>query len=299
MKTAFCTISTKSHLFKAKTLLESIAKFSNADLFCLITDNDRYPLEEEDTINWSDLSELDSPFSEAIIKKYKGDKLRWACKPLYLTHLLQQGYDAVLYGDNDICFFNSPDFLFQKLAISAVLLTPHFYPADPTEHQSQLEANFKIGLFNAGFIGVNKEAHKALEWWAGCCAYNVKQAFHRGLNDDQKYLDLFPILFDDVHILKHRGCNVGAWSLKTSEVKKNDNYVTLNHDPLIFMHFNPFTIRSILNGEEVLLKPILTKYIAELKRFNPEYDVESELKNRSLIRAKIRHFFWKLERKLE
>ena len=124
--------------------------------------------------------------------------------------------------------------IFDELKKYNVLLTPHFYPTSPKSNQTWLEANFRIGLYNAGFIGVNKNAVDALEWWRDCCLYEIKKSYWRGLFDDQKYLDLFPILFDGVKILKNRGCNLAGWN----------DYTTLEKEGVVFVHFNEFTLNK-------------------------------------------------------
>lgn len=300
MKRAFCTISTLSHVFKSKAMLESVRSQTKADLFCLLTDKGS-PEMENDGINYHSLDVLNGLHAKSIIEKYTGNPLRWSCKPLYIEYLLKQGYDAVIYGDNDLYFYASADFLFDKLESYDVLLTPHFYPIDYNENQDQLEANFRVGLFNAGFIGVSKNALPAMNWWAGCCKYNVKKAPGRGLFDDQKYLDLFPILFDRVEILKHRGCNVAAWNIRESKRSVENGEIMLNaSDKLVFIHYNIFTIKSIVDGEDPILAEPLTNYELHLQKYNPNYTISNELvAERRTFREYLRHRIWRLKRLFE
>lgn len=262
-------------MFKAQALYESLKSITKADFFCLLTDrlnNTPYPFTVDN------LNILESDLAKKIKGKYSGNKLRWACKSLYLNHLLCSGYDKVIYIDNDIFFYESPDFLFEKLNTSSVLLTPHFYPFDPTKDQNWLEANYRVGLFNAGFIGVNSSAKLMLDWWSKCCLYNIKKSFWRGLFDDQKYLDLVPILFENVEILNHKGCNVAGWNLIPSARSHDENKkVILDHKwPLVFIHFNYYTIESIVNKKDIFLWDHWQEYSGLLKSINPQYDVKSE-----------------------
>lgn len=299
-KTACCTISTQSHLFKAHALLESVRENSSADLFCLVTDS--LPPEGLLThVTYVSPERLDSPLATRIKKRYRGNELRWASKPLMLLYLLDMGYEQVIYVDNDICFYASPDFLFHRLETDAVLLTPHFYPADATRNQDWLEANFRVGLFNAGFVGASAKGRKALEWWGECCAYNVKKSYRRGLFDDQKYLDLMPVLFDGVNILKHKGCNVARWN-KELGIRGTDaqGKLTLAGYPLVFIHFNVFTIRAIAEGDDPLLAPYLQQYEALLNRFDAAYRIKSEYaKPKHNLREYARHLRWRLARFFE
>jgi hypothetical protein len=47
-----------------------------------------------------------------------------------MGHLLQS-YDKVVYLDNDIYFFSSPNFIWDELDDNDVLLTPHHYSRNP------------------------------------------------------------------------------------------------------------------------------------------------------------------------
>jgi hypothetical protein len=276
MKQAFCTITTQSHLFKVKALFESLSKYPDIDFFCLITDSSEVP----NTVfgeQYHTLGDLNGYHFEAIKRKYKGDKLRWSLKPVYIKHLLQNGYNKVIYCDNDIFFFENPQFLFVKLDKSDVLLTPHWYPHNPKKEQNWLEANFRVGLYNAGFFAANQHSLKALDWWAECCIYNVKKAFNRGMFDDQKYLDLMPVVFENVEVLKHKGCNVAGWNTTEFVFSKIEEKIYVNEKfPLVFIHFTPLSFREFSNNKH-LLNNYLQKYIVNLKKHNSGYSFEKEI----------------------
>lgn len=264
----FCTISTTSHLFKAFALADSIAAYGY-DLHVLVVDEtfkDAVP----GNVILHDLQELTDEMSRKLIAKYQGnkDKLRWAMKPCFLNKLLLSE-TKVIYVDNDVLFYNDPGFLFDLLDTDKVLLTPHFYHSDPSKEQNWLEANFRVGLYNAGFIGVNQHAYAMLQWWAGCCLYNIKKSFWRGLFDDQKYLDLVPVIFDEVKIVKHKGCNLAGWNyaaysiIETAEIANN----------LVFVHFADLTMKAF-SEPGCAFNPIYNQYISALKRYKPAYRFE-------------------------
>ena len=260
-------------------MLGSVKDLSATDLFCLVVDADM-PSEDGSGVVFHSLDVLQGGLAVAIKKKYKGNRLRWSCKPLYLAYLIQLGYDSVIYVDNDVYFFSSPDFLFEKLEHCSVLLTPHHYPMDPASSQNWLEANYRVGLYNAGFVGVSQSSVSALDWWAECCLYNVKKSAWRGLFDDQKYLDLLPIIFDGVEVLKHRGCNVAGWNATTSirSVDAGGGLVLASRWPLVFIHFTPLTYRYVLEGKDDLLEPFLNIYQERLRAYNPFYRIEQDMR---------------------
>lgn len=297
MKTAVCTISTRSHRFKTRALFLSLKQYTQADFFALYTDHP-LPLEDDGLYDPVPFEQLISK-ETAALAKYNKDKRRWACKPFFMLHLLNKGYDAVIYVDNDICFYASPDFLFDKLKEQSILLTPHYYPADPQKNQIWLEANFRVGLYNAGFIGVSKKGIEALQWWGNCCLYNVKKAYFRGLFDDQKYLDLMPVLFDGIEILKHRGCNVAGWNVETSirSLNENGELRLSKYWPLIFIHYNYFTIQGILSQKDPLLQPYWERYLELIGKENPSYNPTKEVNQwKNYIRPYIDLFKYNINR---
>lgn len=298
MKTAICTIGTESHLFKSKALLSSLERHSSADRFCLLTDARSLPEPVcGETYHTPEI--LTSPLASALKKKYRGNALRWSCKPLYLLYLLELGYDRVIYVDNDICFFSPADFLFEELENVSVMLTPHFYAASPGKSANWFEANFWVGLYNAGFVGATQNGLPALYWWAECCLYNVKQSAWRGLFDDQKYLDLLPVVFDDVKILKHKGCNVAGWNIETCPRTLRDGYPRIADRWLVvFVHFTPLTFTNILSGKDPALAGLLETYLHALKEWNPRYSPEPRRRYRDYL-LYLRHTRWRFIRFFE
>lgn len=289
----FCTISTVSHLYKTYALADSLAAFGGI-LNVLLVDGKSIPeVQTPPNIMFFSLNNLNDEIGKEIISKYKQkDKLRWALKPVFLNFLLKK-HSKVIYVDNDIFFFNNFSFLFEKLNKKSILLTPHFYEVNPEKNQNWLEANFRVGLYNAGFIGVNRNAIPALQWWANCCFYNVKKSYTRGLFDDQKYLDLIPVLFDNIKIIKHRGCNLAGWNYKSfpslSEKKKSI---------LIFIHFAELSLIEFSKKENQWHKQYIS-YCNSLKKYNPNYLFKRKLWNRNTFYNYLYFLCWKFYRLFE
>jgi hypothetical protein len=267
----FCTITTLSHLYKVYALAESLK--NQRHLFVLnvlvIDDNGSF---EYDNCRFLKLSEISSQHNAAqIIAKYSGnkDKLRWSLKPVLIKYLLlQPGNDRLIYLDNDLFFFSDYEFLFELLHRHRFILTPHHYKNDPNKNQNWLEANFRIGLYNAGFVGANKEAVQTLQWWADCCLYRCEKNSFRGLFDDQKYLDIIPIIEESALIIRHKGCNVAGWNTEICQRKIVDHRVLIDgRFDIVFIHFNENTIREIVAGSDSILFNYYRAYVETLKRF--------------------------------
>jgi len=295
----FCTISTKSHLFKTKALADSLNKF-NMHLHVLVVDEDEV-LDKTEFITYYNLKFINSITGIKLIAKYKNqsDKFRWALKSVFMMHLLTQT-EKIIYVDNDIYFYNNPKILFDLLDTNIILLTPHFYDSNPNANQNWLEANFKVGLYNAGFMGVNKNAINALQWWSECCLYNTKKSYWRGLFDDQKYLDLIPILFDDVMVIKHRGCNLAGWNYLFYKLdRKEDNVVEIEHKhPLVFIHFAETSMIHFAKSDSFFNPEYLT-YIANLRKYNSAFINKRSYLKTYTVSVYVNFIKWKISRLLE
>jgi len=287
-------------LFKAFALANSIAPFKGF-LNILVIDEMNNLAQKPENVNIFTLSDLNDHIGIQIIDKYKNnqDKLRWALKPIFLKHLLNET-NAVIYVDNDIYFYNDFAFLFKELESNNVILTPHFYNSNPNEDQNWLEANFRVGLYNAGFIGVNQQAIIALNWWANCCLYNVKKVFWRGLFDDQKYLDLFPILFDNVKILKYKGCNLAGWNYLNYNLNRDPNggLVIDSTNKLIFIHFAESSLVDFSKTNHLLNKEYKL-YEENLLNHHTTFSYKRSIFNKRTVYPFIYFLKWKLYRKIE
>ncbi|HWB63988.1 MAG TPA: hypothetical protein VG603_10790 [Chitinophagales bacterium] len=292
----FCTISTVSHLYKVYALAQSL-KEQGKDfaLHILVLDGPRG--EDNPNLRWYSINDVkNTGVAPIIISKYKNqkDRLRWALKPVLMNFLLANpAIEKIIYLDNDLYFFSDYSFLFDRLNIYSIILTPHYYKTDPESGQNWLEANLRAGLYNAGFIGGNRKGAGTLKWWAECCAYRCEKNSLRGLFDDQKYLDLIPVIDESAFMIRHKGCNLAGWNIETCRREMVDGEVKIDGQyPVVFIHFNDITVRRIFNGEDALLKPHYEKYENTLKQFKPGLK-RSELLKPEPAKDKMKYMVWK------
>lgn len=232
-------------------------------------------------------------------KSFKKDNLRWSLKPVFIKHLIDQGYNEVIFTDPDTYYFSDFSFLFDELKDHSVILTPHWRSSNPEMDQGNFDLLFVGGLFNGGFIGINQNGIDAMDWWARMCLHRCEIDFTKGQYVDQTYLNLFPVLFDGVKILKHKGCNVANWNQVDCPRVLVGNEVMIDGKwPIVFIHFTKSTIRGIINGSDHMLKPYLDRYLSALSAEGVDLDqdkfksAEHITQNKptifSMIRNKIR-----------
>lgn len=292
----FCTITTTSHMYKTYALAESLSATGNNMLHVLVIDGAKnYTFADCKFWDLSDLKESKTGNEIAAKYKHEKDKLRWSLKPVFMKHLMQQGIsDRIVYLDNDLFFYFDSAFLFDLLKEHSFLLTPHYYKNNPKRDQNWFEANFRVGLYNAGFVGASIKAIDTLQWWADCCAYRCEKSAIRGLFDDQKYLDLVPVLEESAHIMRHKGCNVAGWNTEVCKREIVDGQVLIDGKyPVVFIHFNDTAIREIVEGDDTILMNYYRNYVYALKKHKPNLR-EEELVKPQRLSDKLKFVVWKV-----
>ncbi len=281
----FCTIITASHLSYAYTIYDSLYCFDqDIVLNVLVVDFDalKNPVSQRKNVLLFPINTIisASDTGSEINNKYNlpatQDELRWSLKPIFINYLLGQGYEKVIFTDPDTFYFSDYNFLFTALDEFDVLLTPHWRGLNPALNDANFNLQFVGGLFNAGFIGVNKKAKKTMDWWAEACLYKCEINFSIGHYVDQTYLNLMPIYFDKVKILKHKGCNVANWNQDVCHrASRNGKVIISGKYDVVFIHFTASMFKGIVNGKDLLLKPYLNEYTEILKKNGKELNLKN------------------------
>lgn len=269
-KRAICTVISSDYLHLALALFYSIRKHSDCDFFALVADDHLSQHLFEGVkrrlppglylLRPKDISA--DPFHHD-----DEDSLRWALKPSLMRFLLEKcKYDAVIFADSDVCFFEDMAFLFDALRSHSILLTPHWRPIDPHVNEVQFVCNMQHGLFNGGFVGASQGGIEALRWWEKACRYRCEKRVEEGFYVDQKYLDILSVYFDGVKILEHKGCNVAEWNAEYLPRVSLESRAFVENWPVVFIHFTGLTIRRISQGGDPTLIPYLKRYREFLDR---------------------------------
>jgi hypothetical protein len=270
----FCTIITASHLPWAIALTRSLRDCgSTAGMSILVVDAVQDTLIKEQGVELVTLEEMrHSDLGRRICDRYATmpDALRWSLKPVLMKHLLDL-YDKVIYLDWDLHFYSDPGFLWNELDGSSVLLSPHWRSSRVSIDRPNFEVLLVGGLFNAGFVGANRAGIPALDHWGENCFDLCIKDFTKAMCDDQHYLNLLPVYFENVGILRHRGCNLANWNMVECErTMGKDGEVLINGEyPVIFVHFTRSTIKGILKGCDPLLRTHLQQLDERLEQVAP------------------------------
>ncbi|PKQ46712.1 hypothetical protein [Confluentibacter flavum] len=271
-KCTFCTIITADYLPFARTLWESLMTIDkNIELYVLVCDS-KTRTKESNLIflNIDDLAK-DSRCQRLLEKYGITDEFRWSMKPILMSFLLNQCCEKIIYVDSDIHFYNDFTFLFSELDAFKIIITPHWRSYDPKKDSNNFEKNFNEGLYNAGFIGANKNSLDLLDTLFEMCFYKCEKNRNLSLYDDQKYFDLLPLLDEHVKIIRHKGCNVAEWNMvECPRSLINGEVIISGKYPIIFIHFVTYTIKRALNGEDSLLEPYVKSYRDLIMKYHPK-----------------------------
>ena len=189
------------------------------------------------------LDELGIPHLRQLCFRYTRQQLSIVLKPYLLRHLLARGVGAAVFLDADIIVLDSLEPLFDETAAHAVALTPHLLTPLSAVHRSARELNIlQSGVYNGGFIGVSPRdpAREFLAWWADRLHTHCRHDISAGMHYDQRWLDLVPALFDDVHVVRDAGCNVAHWNLPERDLQRSAGGLRIGTGPCRFFHFSGF-----------------------------------------------------------
>ncbi|MCG8458085.1 MAG: hypothetical protein MI919_17550, partial [Holophagales bacterium] len=261
---AACTIVSKNYLPFARVLSRSFTEhYPQGRFFLLLVDrNDGYfePDEEPFEAIYEAESLPNLPDPASFLFKYTILEANTAVKPYFLEHLFDtHGLDKLVYLDPDILITGSLETLSHLLDRHSVVLTPHLTdPIDDGAYPSE-QAILQSGTYNLGFVGLRGDAtgRHLLSWWQDRLFDRCVVRIADGLFVDQKWMDLAPGLFEDVHVLADPGYNVAYWNLHGRRVvaengadagsgdRGGEGGFTCNGRPLVFFHFSGITPENL------------------------------------------------------
>lgn len=244
----FTTVLSESHLFKLIPMYVSLKlQCKNFKLYVLCANNSVFDILNK--INFEDivlitLAEVEN--LEKALKKAKENRsfheYCWTLKPALLYYVMNKYDEAQYYAhlDADLFFFSDVEELFNENPEATIFLTDH-------RNSDEFKKYYDLsGLYNTGFVGLRNcsIAKKAVLLWLYRCIKRCT-AFYDEKNKtfgDQRHVEDWPKIFQNVHVVNSRGANAAFWNIKQYEVSKIDNNVFLNDEKLLFYHYSGLSI---------------------------------------------------------
>ena len=235
---------TYSYLSRARVLLESLRRVCpDWAVWAVLVDEAPDGIDEAVALSGFDgvLKVRDLGIPRVMPWLFQHDRVEacTAVKGAAMLRLLEQGASRVIYLDPDIAVFTP----MEGLDRGSVILTPH--QVEPNAARQAVIDNevaaLVYGVFNLGFVAVRNDVvgRAFAGWWAARLYEACFDDTAEGIFTDQKYCDMVPTLFGDVHVLRDEGCNVASWNLSRRRLAFDaQGGLTVNGSPLRFYHFS-------------------------------------------------------------
>lgn len=206
-------------------------------------------------IPWHDLA---LPHPERLRFRYAQQPLSYACTPFLLEHLLDRGFQRVVFFKQETLVLASVAALFDRLATASVLLTPHLVSPPETDAAAR-ELNILLsGTFNVGVLGVSDRpaARRLLAWWQDRLTTGCRHDVAAGMHFEQRWLDLAAAYCDETAVLRDPSYNVAHWNLP-------DRRLTIGHGGEVLVNGEPCRVFRF-SGFDPERPTVITRYNTRL-----------------------------------
>lgn len=157
--------------------------------------------------------------------------------PALPTYLLAQHpeIDVISYLDADLLFYSNPSLVLDELKQGSVLIIPHGFP----DHLRHLEVH---GKFNVGMVSFRNDAHgrETLARWRRRCIEWCYDRVEDGRFADQRYLDDWPDVHEEVVVLDRPGVGLAPWNFTRFDLDVAHDPPLVDGQPLVYFHFQGF-----------------------------------------------------------
>ena len=140
--------------------------------------------------------------------------------------------DDILYVDSDIYFYNGLSSLYECLDGHSIGIVEHRTPYSPVN-----------GRYNVGIVYFKNDfdGYKVLTWWKNCLMIpDNEYAQSHGSCGDQKYLEVFEQLSDQVKIIDENIGHLAPWNFNYHKYSNGKIVWNDLHQSLLYCHFSNF-----------------------------------------------------------
>ncbi len=242
----FTTVVSTSYLYKFLAMQDSLCEHcKNYHLFALCVDTAVYNILGELPLkNITLLLARDLEKNELLEAKNNRNhhEYCWTLKPFILNYAMKKYKDTRYFAhlDSDLFFYSDLEPIINEAPLASLFLSDH------NNSESFMSSYETSGRFNTGFVCCKNDstANDAVEWWLARCfekcslIANPKEEIY----GDQRYVEKWPQLFSNVHVINTKGANVAQWNIEGFCINSKNSKVYINNDKLIFYHFSGLSI---------------------------------------------------------
>lgn len=241
----FCTLFDKNYLIKGVAMIDSlIENCPAAYIYVLCMDDYVHKYLSKFASENVILISLENFETEQLLNLKKTRSIAeycWTLSPCLPSYVLSEHplIDQITYLDADLYFYSSVSPIFEEIGDSSIAIIEHRFI-------SELIDRLVNGRFCVEWVTFRRdyEGMKCLARWREQC---IDWCFYRledGKMGDQKYLDEWPGLYENCHIIENIGAGIAPWNYGDYEISNGDRGILICNEPLIFYHFHQFQISS-------------------------------------------------------
>jgi hypothetical protein len=195
-------------------------------------------------------------FETDELKEVKEERTKaeycWTCTPSVISYVFDKYHvPDCTYIDSDLVFYSDPSVLISELYQhnKEILITGHRFSYLPRLYEEK-----RAGRFCVQFLTFqNRESSlQVLERWKNQCINWCYSRYEDGKFGDQRYLDEWPLMYKNIHILQHQGGGIAPWNLQQYRFISDGNSITGRLKgtgsvfQVVFFHFQ--YVRFLENG---------------------------------------------------
>jgi hypothetical protein len=172
------------------------------------------------------LTDFETPELLEVKKERSKAEYCWTCTPSVISYVLRNfGVDNCTYVDADLFFYSNPAILISELSKTgkSVLITEHRYSLIPKIYEEKRSGRFCVQFMT--FLSEAKSL-EILDTWRLQCIEWCFARHEDGKFGDQKYLDVWPLIYENVHILVNEGGGVAPWNIQKYRFIKSCKTIT-------------------------------------------------------------------------
>jgi hypothetical protein len=169
-------------------------------------------------------------FETTELKSVKNDRSKaeycWTCTPSVITYVLEKfKVPDCTYIDSDLFFYSDPSVLISEMEEhnKNVLITEHRFSYLPRLYEENRAGRFCVQFMT--FLNVESSLSVLNNWRKQCINWCYAR-YEDGKFGDQKYLDEWPLIYQNIHILKHQGGGIAPWNIAHYRFNRNGNSIT-------------------------------------------------------------------------
>lgn len=161
----------------------------------------------------------------------------WTCGPSIIYYFINKfNLPSITYVDADLWFLHNPQIAFDEIGKSSIAITEHFYDPNNIYVRDSPAGKYCVQFM---YFKNDSDGMSCLRWWRDRCIEWCYSRYEEGKCGDQKYLESFEVLFNNVHVIKNRAVPIAPWNMDVYEFME-DFKIKYNEEvsDIVFFHMH-------------------------------------------------------------